>query len=130
MIHPTAIVHPGAQLGSDVSIGPYSIVGDGVVVGEGSEIGPHVTIEGNTTIGPRATISQFASIGGPPQDLSYRGEDTRVEIGAQVRIREYVTVHRGTVRGGGLTASGDGRYLMAYCHVAHVCILGWGVIMA
>jgi UDP-N-acetylglucosamine acyltransferase len=130
MIHPTAIVHPGAELGTDVSVGPYAIIGDGVTVGGGSEIGPHVTIEGNTTIGPGAMISQFASIGGPPQDLTYRGEDTRVEIGAQVRIREYVTIHRGTVRGGGLTAIGDGSYLMAYCHVAHDCILGGGVIMA
>jgi UDP-N-acetylglucosamine acyltransferase len=125
-----AVVHPGAVIGDGVSIGPYTVVGPNVVIGEGCEIGPHVVVEGNTTIGPHTRISQFASIGGPPQDFSYRGEETRVQIGARVIIREYVTIHRGTVRGKGETIVGDDSYLMAYCHVAHDCILGNGVIMA
>ncbi len=130
MIHPTVIVDPGAVIGENVTIGPYSVIGDKVVIGDGCEIGPHVTIEGNTTIGVGTRVFQFASIGAPPQDLSYRGEDTRVEIGNRVIIREYVTIHRGTVRGRGVTIIGDDSYLMAYCHVAHDCILGPGVIMA
>ncbi len=130
MIHPTAIVHPRAELGKDVSIGPYSVIGEKVVIGDGCEIASHVIIEGNTTIGSRTLIAQFASIGAPPQDLSYRGEDTRVVIGQKVRVREYVTIHRGTVKGGALTSIGDGSFLMAYCHVAHDCILGPEVIMA
>ncbi|MEW6349593.1 MAG: acyl-ACP--UDP-N-acetylglucosamine O-acyltransferase [Thermodesulfobacteriota bacterium] len=130
MIHPTAIVDKGAEIGKDVRIGAYSLVGEKVVIGDGCEVGHHVTIEGNTRIGPGTLISQFAAIGGPPQDLSYRGEDTRVVIGADVRIREYVTVHRGTVKGGALTTIGDQCFLMAYCHVAHDCTLGEGVIMA
>lgn len=130
MIHPTAIVRPGAVVGNDVSIGAYSFIGDKVVLGDRCEISPHVVIEGSTTIGPDTSISQFASIGGPPQDFSYKGEDTRVQIGARVKIREYVTVHRGTVRGRGATVIGDDCYLMAYCHVAHDCILGEGVVMA
>jgi UDP-N-acetylglucosamine acyltransferase len=130
MIHPTAVIYPGAVLGSNVTIGPYSIIGDKVVLGDDCQIGPHVTIEGNTNIGPGAKIFQFASIGAPPQDLSYKGEETKVEIGAGVIIREYVTIHRGTVRGRGATIIGPHSYLMAYCHVAHDCILGPGVIMA
>jgi UDP-N-acetylglucosamine acyltransferase len=130
MIHSMTVVHPGAVIGDGVSIGPYTVVGPNVVIGEGCEIGPHVVVEGNTTIGPHTRISQFASIGGPPQDFSYRGEETRVQIGARVIIREYVTIHRGTVRGKGETIVGDDSYLMAYCHVAHDCILGNGVIMA
>jgi UDP-N-acetylglucosamine acyltransferase len=130
MIHPTAVIHPGAELGDNVSVGPYSIIGEKVVLGDGCEIGPHVTIEGNTTIGPGTRVFQFASIGAAPQDFSYKGEETRVEIGAGAIIREYVTIHRGTVRGRGATIIGPNSYLMAYCHVAHDCILGSGVIMA
>lgn len=130
MIHPTAIIHPEAVLGENVSIGPYSIVEGNVVIGDGCSIGPHVTIMGHTTIGRNVTISQFASIGGPPQDMSYKGEPTRVEVGSGVMVREYVTIHRGTVRGRSVTTIGDGSFLMAYCHVAHDCVLGRGVIMA
>jgi len=130
MIHPTAVVHPRAELGKDVTIGAYSVIGDRVVIGDGCEIAPHVTIEGCTTLGPGTSISQFASIGAPPQDLSYRGEDTRVEIGRNVRVREFVTIHCGTAKGGGITSIGDESFLMAYCHVAHDCRLGEGVIMA
>lgn len=130
MIHPTAIIHPDASLGENVSVGPYSIVEENVVIGDGCRIGPHVTITGHTTIGRDTRISQFASIGGPPQDMSYKDEPTRVEVGSRVMVREYVTIHRGTVRGRGETVVGDGSFLMAYCHVAHDCILGKGVIMA
>jgi len=130
MIHSTAIVHPKAVIGNNVTIGPYSVIGEKVTIGDGCVIGPHVVIEGLTSIGPNTQISQFASIGGPPQDFSYRGEETSVEIGARVTVREYVTIHRGTVRGKGKTVIGDDCYLMAYCHVAHDCILGPGVIMA
>jgi UDP-N-acetylglucosamine acyltransferase len=130
MIHPTAIVDPGAVIGDNVSIGPYSVIGEQVVLGNECEIGPHVTIQGKTSIGPQSRVFQFASIGGPPQDFTYKGEDTRVEVGARVMVREYVTIHRGTVRGRGATIIGDDCYLMSYCHVAHDCILGQGVIMA
>jgi UDP-N-acetylglucosamine acyltransferase len=130
MIHPTAVVHPEAILGENVSIGPYAVVGSAVVIGNDCEIGPHVTIEGKTTLGAGTRVFQFACIGGPPQDLTYGGEDTRVEIGRGVIIREYVTIHRGTVRGRSATVIGDECYLMAYGHVAHDCILGPGVIMA
>ncbi|MGD9818808.1 MAG: acyl-ACP--UDP-N-acetylglucosamine O-acyltransferase [Desulfomonilaceae bacterium] len=130
MIHPTAVIHPGAVIAHNVSIGAYSIIGGNVAIAEGCEIGPHVVIEGHTTIGSGVKISQFASIGAAPQDLSYRGEYTTVVIGDRVNIREYVTVHRGTFKGKKTTVIGDDCYLMAYCHVAHDCILGKGVIMA
>lgn len=130
MIHSTAVIAPGAQIGEGVSIGAYSVIGEHVVIKDGCWIGPHVCVDGSTTIGAGSRIYQFASIGGPPQDFSYRGEDTRVEIGSKVMVREYVTIHRGTVRGRGATVIGDNCYLMAYCHVAHDCILGEGVIMA
>jgi UDP-N-acetylglucosamine acyltransferase len=130
MIHPTAVIHPAATIGKDVSIGPYATVGASVVIHDGCMIGAQASVEGNTVVGPQSKISQFACIGGPPQDLSYKGEDTRVHIGARVTIREYVTVHRGTTRGRGATVIGDDCFLMAYCHVAHDCVLGQGVIMA
>jgi UDP-N-acetylglucosamine acyltransferase len=130
MIHPTAVVHSGASIGDAVSVGPYSVIGENVVLHEGCQIGPHVTIEGHTTIGAQGRIFQFACIGGVPQDFSYRGEETRVQIGARVTVREYVTIHRGTARGREATIIGDDCYLMAYCHVAHDCTLGDGVIMA
>ncbi len=130
MIHPTAVVDPGASLGSNVSVGAYSVIGEKVVVGDDCEIGPHVAVTGNTRIGPGSSVSPFAAVGGPPQDLSYKGEDTCVEIGKNVRIGEYVTIHRGTVRGRGRTCIGDETFLMAYCHVAHDCVLGSGVMMA
>jgi UDP-N-acetylglucosamine acyltransferase len=130
MIHPTAVVAASAVLGDDVSIGAFTVIGDNVVIGDNCEIGAHVCVEGNTSIEKGCQIYPYAAIGGPPQDLSYRGEDTKVILGENTRVREYVTVHRGTVKGGGLTSIGKGGFLMAYCHVAHDCILGPGVIMA
>ncbi len=130
MIHPTAVVHPNATLGQDPDIGPYVVIGEHVTIGDRCIIGSHSVIEGHSTIGSDCKISPFTSIGAPPQDLSYQGEATTAVIGDRVRIREYVTIHKGTVRGGGTTIVGSDSYLMAYCHVAHDCILGEGVIMA
>jgi UDP-N-acetylglucosamine acyltransferase len=130
MIHSTAVVANTAVLGDNVSIGAYTVIGDHVVIGDDCEIGPHVSVEGATTIERGCQIYPYASIGGAPQDLSYKGEATRVVLGENTRVREYVTVHRGTAKGGGLTSIGKGSFLMAYCHVAHDCILGPDVIMA
>ncbi len=129
-IHPTAVVAPGATLSKGVKIGPYAIIGPQAQIGEGVEIGPHVVIDGKTTIGPNAHIFQFASVGADPQDVKYKGEVTSVEIGENTIIREFVTIHRGTDEGGGLTSIGNNCIIMAYSHIAHDCRLGNGVIMA
>jgi UDP-N-acetylglucosamine acyltransferase len=130
MIHSTAIVEPTAEIGEGAEIGPYSIVGKNVVIGEGSRIGPHVVIRRNTSIGRCCEVFQFASIGEKPQDLKYSDEQTRVIIGDNNVIREYVTVHRGSVHGDGKTELGNHNFLMAYAHVAHDCKIGNHVIMA
>jgi len=129
-IHPTAIISPKAELAEDVCVEAYSIIGPGVVIGSGTVVGHHIVIEGNTTIGEKNRIFPFVSLGLSPQDLTYAGEDTRVIIGNNNIIREYVTVHRGTARGAGITRIGDGVFLMAYSHVAHDCQVGNGVILA
>lgn len=128
-IHPTAVVAPGAEIGSDVEIGPYSVVGSSVVVGNRTRIGPQVVIDGQTRIGEDNLIVGQASLGGPPQDLSYRGEPTELSIGDRNTIREFVTINRGTVKGGGLTRIGSDCLLMACCHVAHDCELASRIIM-
>jgi len=130
MIHPTAIIDKDAVLGAGVTVGPYAVVGPRVTIGDGCVIGSHAVIEANARIGRGARICSFASVGAPPQDLKYRGEETWVEIGDGVVIREYVTVNRGTAGGGGTTRVGNGTLLMAYCHVAHDCRIGERVIMA
>lgn len=130
MIHTAAIINKGAKIGSNVSIGPFSIVGHEVVIEDGVTIGPNVVIEGRTIIHKNAKIFQFASIGAPPQDLKYAGEDTAVEIGENTIIREFVTIHKGTAQGTGITKIGKNCLIMAYCHVAHDCLLGDNVIMA
>ena len=130
MIHPTAIVQPGAQLAAGVSVGPYSIIGDRVTVGEGTWIGPQVVIEGRTRIGRNNRIFQFASIGAPPQDKKYAGEDTAVEIGDGNTIREYVTINRGTALDAGTTRVGDDNWIMAYVHFAHDCQIGSHTVFA
>ncbi|MBF0610994.1 MAG: acyl-ACP--UDP-N-acetylglucosamine O-acyltransferase [Magnetococcales bacterium] len=130
MIHPTAIIEEGAQIGANVRIGPYSVIGRHVVLHEQVEVGTHVAIEGHTVIGEGSFISAFAAIGHPPQDLHYHGEPTRVEIGKRCQIREYVSIHRGTEAGGGLTRVGSDCMIMAYCHIAHDCRVGDHVIMA
>ncbi|HOV89476.1 MAG TPA: acyl-ACP--UDP-N-acetylglucosamine O-acyltransferase [Syntrophorhabdaceae bacterium] len=130
MIHPTAIVHKGAEIEEDVEIGPYCIIYDKVRIGKGTRLLNHVVIQGNTQIGENNIISPFASIGGPPQDISYKEEDTLLVIGNNNTIKEYVTINKGTVHGGGITKVGDNNFIMAYAHIAHDCKIGNYVIMA
>lgn len=129
-IHPTAIVSPEAELAEGVTVKAYSIVGPQVRIGSGTTLGPHAVIDGWTTIGERNSIGPFTTIGYPPQDISYKNEETHVVIGDENIIREYVTIHRGTPRGAGVTRIGNKNYLMAYAHVAHDCRLGNGIVMA
>jgi len=130
MIHPTAIIDPGASLGNGVEVGAYAVVGPKVTLGDGCRIGAHAIIESHSRIGKGTRVFSFASVGAPPQDLKFQGEETWVEIGEGCVIREYVTVNRGTVGGGGTTRIGNNVLLMAYCHVAHDCSIGDRVIMA
>ena len=129
-IHPTAMVDSTAKVADDAEIGAYSFVGPQVEIGSGCRIAHHVNIERLTKIGPGTRVWSFVSLGTDPQDLKYNGEPTRLEIGGQVNIREFVTVNRGTEEGGGVTRVGDHSLLMAYAHVAHDCQLGRHVIMA
>jgi UDP-N-acetylglucosamine acyltransferase len=129
-IHATAIVHPEAHIDPSVEIGPYSIIGPQVKIGPKTWVGPHVVIEGDTTIGADNRIFQFSSIGAAPQDLKYAGEPTKVIIGDRNQIREFTTVHRGTIQGGGVTRLANNCLLMANSHVAHDCTLGDHVILA
>jgi len=129
-VHPTAIIHPQARLAPTVAIGPYCVIGEHVELGDDCELMSQAVIDGHTQIGPRNRFFPFVSIGLAPQDLKYRGEPTRVEIGAENIFREFVTVHRGTAGGGGLTRIGSHNLLMAYVHVAHDCTLGDDIIMA
>ena len=130
MIHSTAIIHTGARIGSGVSIGAYSIVGDKVTIHDDVEIAGHVSIEGPCEIGSGTRIFPFASLGQAPQDLKYRGEETRLVIGRRNMIREYVTMNRGTSGGGGLTSVGDDNLFMTQTHVAHDSIVGSDNIFA
>jgi UDP-N-acetylglucosamine acyltransferase len=129
-IHPSAVVSPRARIGSDCFIGPYVIIGDEVTLGDRVRIDAHCVIDGRTRIGDESHIFPFVSIGLPPQDLKFAGEATETQIGRRNRIREFVTVHRGTKGGGGLTKTGDDCFIMAQAHVAHDCTLGSDVIMA
>jgi UDP-N-acetylglucosamine acyltransferase len=124
MIHPSAIIDPSAQLGSNVSIGAYTVIGADVSIGDHCWIGPHVVISGPTSIGQHNKIYQFCSLGEAPQDLKYNGEPTRLTLGDHNVIREYVTFNRGTVDGTGETRIGSHNLFMAYCHVAHDCQVG------
>jgi UDP-N-acetylglucosamine acyltransferase len=130
MIHPTSIVHPGARLADNVTIGPYSVVGEQVVIGAGTVVASHVVIEGWTEIGCDNQVFQFSSIGAAPQDLKYAGQQTYLKIGDRNRIREFTTLNRGTAEGGGVTRIGNDNLFMAYSHVAHDCIIHDQVIMA
>jgi UDP-N-acetylglucosamine acyltransferase len=130
MIHPTAIIEQGARLAAGVSVGAYSLIGPQVEVGEGTAIGPHVVIEGRTRLGRNNRVSQFASIGGPPQDKKYAGEDTAVDIGDGNTIREYVTINRGTIGDAKVTRVGNDNWIMAYVHFAHDCQIGNHAIFA
>ena len=129
-IHESAIVSPTAQIGEDCYIGAFSTVGDDVILGNAVRLESHVVIDGMTTVGDETRVFPFVSIGLAPQDLKYGGEPTKVEIGKRNHIREFVTIHRGTANGGGLTKIGDDNLLMAQAHIAHDCKLGNEIIMA
>ncbi|RMH31833.1 MAG: acyl-ACP--UDP-N-acetylglucosamine O-acyltransferase [Nitrospirae bacterium] len=129
-IHPTALVHPKAEIEEDVVIGPYCVIGEHVKIGRGSRLISHVYIEGHTEIGQRCQIFPYVSIGTPPQHLQYRDEPTRVILGDDNIVREYVTINRATSFGGGITRLGHHNFLMAYVHIAHDCELGNHVVMA
>jgi UDP-N-acetylglucosamine acyltransferase len=124
MISEHAIIDPSAKIAPGVTVGPSTIIGADVEIGEGTWIGPHVVIQGPTTIGKNNKIFQFASVGDEPQDITYQGEPTRLEIGDNNIIREFCMISRGTVRGGGVTRIADHCLFLAYSHVGHDCILG------
>ena len=128
-IHPTAIVEAGATIGDDVTIGPYSVVGPHVTLGDGVVLHSHVVVAGHTSIGARTAVFPFASLGHAPQDLKYRGEPSRLEIGTDCVIRESVTMNTGTEGGGMLTRVGDRCLFMVGSHVAHDCLIGSNVIL-
>ncbi len=130
LIDPRAVVSPEARLAPDVRVGPFAVIGPHVTVGPGTEIGPHVIVRGPTRIGAGNRIFPFCAIGDEPQDKKYHGEETVLEIGDGNTIREYTTINRGTVQGGGVTRLGDDNWIMAYVHVAHDCILGSHTILA
>lgn len=130
MIHPTAIIQPEARIDEGVEIGPYAVIGEHVSIGSGTKVGPHAVIEGWTEIGKDNQIFQFASVGAEPQDLKFHGEKSYLRIGDRNRIREFVTIHRGTEDGGGETVVGNDNLFMAYSHVAHDCMVGNNVILA
>jgi UDP-N-acetylglucosamine acyltransferase len=124
MIHPTAVIDPKAHVHSTCSIGPYCVLGAGVEMGENCELISHVVIHGPTKIGPNNRFFSFCAIGGEPQDLTYKGENTRLEIGEHNVIREYATINRGTTKGGGVTTIGNHTLIMAYAHVGHDSVIG------
>ncbi|MCX7975369.1 MAG: acyl-ACP--UDP-N-acetylglucosamine O-acyltransferase [Candidatus Aminicenantes bacterium] len=123
-IHPTASIHPGAEIESEVYIGPYCVIDQGVRIHRGTRLEAHVAIKGLTEIGENCLFSPYTVIGTEPQDITYKGEPTRVTIGNRNVFREFITVHRGTVKGGGITRIGDDNYFMAYTHIAHDCQIG------
>jgi UDP-N-acetylglucosamine acyltransferase len=129
-VHPTAIVHKDARIAANVEIGPFSIVGPQVEIGEGTWVGAHVVLDGKIRLGKNNRVFHFASLGAPPQDKKYAGEDTAVEIGDGNTIREYVTINRGTALDAGVTRLGDDNWVMAYVHFAHDCQIGSHTIFA
>lgn len=130
LIHPTAIIEDGATLGADVRVGPYCIVGSQATLGDGVEVVSHAVVTGRTKLGARARVFPFASIGHQPQDLKYHGEPSTLEIGANVVIREHVTINPGTENGGMITKIGDNCLIMIGVHIGHDCIIGNNVIMS
>lgn len=130
MIHPSAIIESGAEIGEGVSIGPYAVIGPHVRIGERTKIGSHAVISGHTEIGPDNQIFQFTSIGEIPQDKKYAGEPTRLKIGARNTIREFCTLNIGTAQDAGVTRIGDDNWIMAYVHIAHDCQIGNHTIFA
>ena len=130
MIHKTAIIDPNAKISKNVKIGPFSVIGPNVEIGEGTIVHSHVNITGITKIGSNNNIYPFASIGNDPQDLKFKGEETKLEIGDGNKIREYVTINPGTHGGGGLTKVGNNCLFMVSAHIAHDCLVGNNVILA
>ena len=129
-IHPTAIISPGVEIDEETSIGPFCILNEGARIKKGSKLISNVIIEGNTEIGENCLIYPFTSIGLPPQDVKYKGEKTGIKIGHNNIIREYITIHRASVGGDGITTIGDNNFLMAYVHIAHDCKIGNSILMA
>ncbi len=130
MIHKTAIIDPKAKISNNVQIGAYSVIGPDVEIGEGTVVQSHVNITGDTKIGLNNKIYPFASIGNDPQDLKFKGEETKLVIGDNNKIREYVTINPGTDGGGGLTKVGNNCLFMVSAHIAHDCFVGNNVILA
>ncbi len=130
MIDKTAIIYGGAAIDPSTDIGPFSVIKDGVRIGKDNKIASHVVIEGNTEIGDGNKIFQFASLGSAPQDLKYKGEDTKLVIGNNNIIREYVTMNPGTVTGNGITTVGDYNLFMMHVHIAHDCVIGSRTVLA
>ena len=130
MIHKTAVIDPKAKLHSSVKVGPYSVIGAKVEIDENTEVQSHVSIVGNTKVGKNNKIYPFASIGNDPQDLKFQGEKTKLEIGNNNKIREYVTINPGTKGGGGITKLGNNCLIMVSAHIAHDCFVGDNVILA
>lgn len=128
-IHPTAIIDPGAELDSSVTVAPYAVIEEGVQIDSDTEIGPHSLISGKTTLGKGNIIGPFTAIGAPPQDIKYNGEETELRVGDNNIIREYTSIHRGTIDGHRVTTIGDSNFFMSYSHVAHDCTLGNNVIL-
>ncbi len=129
-IHPTAIVDPASKIPASCRIGPYCVVGRDVEMGEECELVSHVVLDGPTRLGSHNRIFPFAAVGVEPQDLKYKGEPTRLEMGDHNIVREYVTIHRGTVGGGGVTRIGSHVFIMAYTHIAHDCVIGDHAMLA
>ena len=129
-IHPTALVAASAELDAGVHVGPYAVIGEGVRIGANTRVGPHALIDGPTVIGRDNRIYGHACLGGDPQDMKYRGEPTRLEIGDRNTIREFCTFSRGTVQDGGVTRVGDDNWIMAYVHLAHDSQVGSRTILA
>jgi UDP-N-acetylglucosamine acyltransferase len=129
-IHPTASVDKGAIVADDATIGPYCVVGAGVTLSAGVRLISHVYVEGETVIGPRTVVFPFAALGTAAQSLGYKGQPTRLEIGADCQIRESVTINRGTPEDRGFTRVGDRGFFMAHSHIAHDCIVGNDVVFA
>jgi len=129
-VHPTAIVAEGAELGPGTHVGPYAVIGPRVRFGAGCRVMAHAVVTGCTEVGPETEIHPHAVVGGPPQDVKYKGSDTRLVIGARNIIREHVTINTGTEMGGGVTTIGDDNIFMANTHVAHDCVVEDRVILA
>ena len=130
MIHPTAIIDSTANLASDVEVGPYAIIGKHVTIGKGTTIGAHAVVGDWTELGENNQIFPQSSVGAPPQDLKYRGEECWTRIGNGNMVREFATIHRGTVTGHAETIVGSNNLFMAYSHIAHDCVIGSGIVMA